>query len=49
MASEIETAMKAAGFAQIELHELALDPVPAICVTGVKGWIFGHARRTSRR
>jgi hypothetical protein len=37
MASEIETAMKAAGFAQIELHELALDPVPAICVTGFKG------------
>lgn len=37
MASEVETAMKAAGFAQIEHHKLALDPVPAISVTGVKG------------
>jgi cyclopropane fatty-acyl-phospholipid synthase-like methyltransferase len=34
MASQIETAMKVASFAQIEHHELAIDPVPAICVTG---------------
>lgn len=36
MAARIENAMKAAGFKQIELHELQLKPVPAICVTGVK-------------
>lgn len=36
MASRIETAMKAAGFKQIELHELPLKPAPVICVTGIK-------------
>ena len=36
MAARIETAMKAAGFKQIERHELSLEPVPAICVAGVK-------------
>lgn len=36
MASRIETAMKAAGFKQIELYELPLKPVPVICVTGIK-------------
>jgi cyclopropane fatty-acyl-phospholipid synthase-like methyltransferase len=36
MAARIKTAMKAAGFKQIELYELPLKPVTVICVTGIK-------------
>jgi len=36
MAEKVEAAMTAAGFERIERHELPLEPVPVICVTGVK-------------
>jgi cyclopropane fatty-acyl-phospholipid synthase-like methyltransferase len=36
MAEKIEAAMAIAGFDQIERHELPLEPVPVISVTGVK-------------
>ena len=34
MAGRIEKAMRRAGFTDLEYHELPLEPVPAICVTG---------------
>jgi SAM-dependent methyltransferase len=34
MAERIGTAMRAAGFTGITRHELPLEPVPAVCVTG---------------
>ena len=37
MAERIEQAMAGAGFTEIARHELPLDPVPAICVTGTRG------------
>ncbi|KAA3632614.1 MAG: class I SAM-dependent methyltransferase [Proteobacteria bacterium] len=36
MAARVEVAMQEAGFVRIERHELALDPVPAMCVTGLR-------------
>ncbi len=36
MADRIERAMRAAGFAGIERHELPLEPAPAVCVTGLR-------------
>jgi ubiquinone/menaquinone biosynthesis C-methylase UbiE len=36
MGEEIKLAMKNSRFTNITLHELSLEPVPAICVTGYK-------------
>lgn len=36
MARRIEAAMLETGYAEIERHELPLEPVPAICVSGVR-------------
>ncbi len=35
MAEQIKVAMESAGFKEIRSHELQLNPVPAICVTGM--------------
>jgi len=36
LASRVETAMKLVGFVEIQRHELAIEPVPAICIIGHK-------------
>lgn len=37
MAGRIEEAMDRVGFLNIQRHELPVDPVPVVCVTGVRG------------
>ena len=48
MARRIEAAMLETGYDEIERHELPLEPVPAICVSGVKsvGSVGGDAVKT---
>lgn len=36
MADKVSAAMRSAGFEEMKVHRLDLEPAPAICVTGVK-------------
>jgi len=42
MAAQIETAMRDARFTDIERHELPLEPVPAVCVIGLRAVGLAH-------